>query len=134
MRDFSINPDGWWTGQDYDMGRLNTDRVDQWEITPRELQRRIERGDDLILVDVREPWEAEIASLPGSRLIPLGELDYRADEELDRDREIVLYCHHGIRSMEAAVALWSIGFERVKNLSGGIARWAAQLDPDMRRY
>jgi rhodanese-related sulfurtransferase len=62
---------------------LNTDKVDAWEITPLDLRRRLDLGEPIVLVDVREPWEANIASLPGAILIPRNELEYRAEEELD---------------------------------------------------
>ena len=113
---------------------LNTDKVQAWEITPIELKRRMDLGEQIVLVDVREPWEADIVSLPGARLIPLGELQYRTDEELDPYDEIVLYCHHGIRSMEAAMVLWGMGYEEVKSLSGGIDRWSEQVDQELPRY
>lgn len=135
MRDQPINPsDSWWPMNGHFGNRWYTDKVDQWEISPRELKSRLDRGDDIVLVDVREPWEFEIASLPESRLLPLGELERRIEEELDRDQEIVVYCHHGFRSLEAAMTLWNMGFDRVKNLSGGISRWADLVDPQMPRY
>jgi adenylyltransferase/sulfurtransferase len=134
MRDYPWNPADSWTGTWNQWNRPVTDRVDRWELTPRELKALLEAGDDIAVVDVREPWEAEICRIEGSRLIPLTELDYRADDELDRDQDIVLYCHHGIRSMEAAMTLWSMGFERVRNLAGGIARWADDVDSEMERY
>ncbi len=124
----------WWQPDARGAHRLNTDKVEAWEITPLELQRRLDLGESIVLVDVREAWEADIVSLPGSSLIPLNELQYRADEELDPYDEIVLYCHHGIRSLEAATLLWSLGYENVKSLAGGIDRWADQVDPDQPRY
>ena len=127
------HPESWWPGT-YPNHRFTTDKVDHWEVTPLELKRRLDQGDPIVLLDVREPWEANVARIEGSRLIPLGELDLRADDELDRDEEIVVYCHHGMRSMEAAMTLWSYGFERVKNLAGGITRWSEQVDPDLPRY
>jgi len=134
MQDHSWNnPESWWPGT-YPNHRLNTDKVDYWEMTPLELKRRLDLGDTIVVLDVREPWEAGIARIEGSRLIPLSELDLRIEEELDREEEIVVYCHHGIRSMEAAMTLWNYGFERVKNLAGGISRWTDQVDPELSRY
>ncbi|NNF05850.1 MAG: hypothetical protein HKN21_03755 [Candidatus Eisenbacteria bacterium] len=125
-------PEPWWeSGQS---PRLYTDRVDRWELTPRELKRLLDEEQDVVVVDVREPWEAQLAPFEGSLHIPMGELDYRADEELDRDTEVVLVCHHGARSMDAAVTLWSLGFERVCYLAGGIDRWADVIDPSLTRY
>jgi adenylyltransferase/sulfurtransferase len=124
----------WWQPGARGAHRVNTDKVEAWEITPLELRRRLDLGDPIVLVDVREAWEADIVSLPGSRLIPLNELQYRADEELDPYDEIVLYSHHGIWSMEAATMLWGLGYENVKSLTGGIDRWSDQVDGEQTRY
>jgi rhodanese-related sulfurtransferase len=86
----------------------------------------------LVLLDVREPEEHAICHLT-DLVIPLGELERRAGE-LDRNRETVVYCHHGIRSKHAAALLRHHGFARVRNLSGGIDRWACEIDKTMRRY
>ena len=112
----------------------NTDRVESWEITPREMKRRLDLGDCVVLVDVRESWEIEIAALPGSRHIPLCELRYRAYEEIDPEDEVVLYCHGGVRSMDAALLLWELGYEHVRSLAGGIERWALEVDTSVPRY
>lgn len=114
--------------------RLNTDKVDDWLITARELRRRLDLGEPLALIDVRERWEADLVTLPGSRLIPLNELGYRSQDEIDPEEEIILVCHHGVRSMEAALLLWEMGYENVKSLAGGIDRWAVEVDPDLARY
>ena len=129
---YSGNNWAWWPA-DRD-GGPNTDKVDDWVITPRELRRRLDRGEPLVLVDVRERWEADIVSLAGSRLIPINELGYRAEDEIDPDEEIVLYGHHGIRSMEAAMVLWDLGYEQVKSMAGGIDRWTLEVDPSLPRY
>jgi rhodanese-related sulfurtransferase len=113
---------------------LNTDKVDDWLITARELRRRLDLGEPLALIDVRERWEADLVTLPGSRLIPLNELGYRSPDEIDPEEEIILVCHHGVRSMEAALLLWEMGYENVKSLAGGIDRWAVEVDPDLARY
>lgn len=103
------------------------------EITPRELADRLRGGEDLLLLDVREPAEWEIARLPQSRLVPLGALD-EALPTLDRDREIVVVCRAGIRSASAVQRLRDAGFTRVWNLAGGILRWSAEVDPTVPRY
>jgi adenylyltransferase/sulfurtransferase len=122
-------------GDDWRAGSpLNTDKVESWEATPRELRRRLDLGEPIVLVDVREPWETEIVALPGSRHIPLNELRYRAYEEIDPEDEIVLYCHAGARSQEAAFMLWEFGYEHVRSLAGGIDRWAVEVDPSLPRY
>lgn len=102
-------------------------------LTPRELHERIARGDDLQLVDVREPSEWAIGHLPGSVLIPRGELASRA-HELDPDRTTVCVCHHGVRSLQAAAFLAARGFDDVLDLAGGLDRWVDDVDPTFPRY
>jgi molybdopterin/thiamine biosynthesis adenylyltransferase/rhodanese-related sulfurtransferase len=103
------------------------------EITPRDLSERMRRGDDFQLVDVREEWEWEIARLPGAQLIPLSVFSEGA-AKLDRDREVVVYCKVGARSRFAAEELAEVGFTRLTNLTGGISRWSAEVDPTVLRY
>lgn len=90
------------------------------------------RTDDFTLLDVREPWEAEIATFPGAVLVPLGQLAAGV-EALDPDKPVIVYCHHGIRSETARGLLAERGFE-VANLTGGIDAWAREIDPAMARY
>ncbi len=101
--------------------------------TPAELHAAIERGDDLQLVDVREPVEWAIGQLPGSILIALGDLGARA-EELDPERPVVCICHHGVRSLRAAGLLVGRGFTDVRDLAGGLERWSRDVDPEFPRY
>ena len=103
------------------------------EMTPRELAERLARGDAIDVIDVREPYEWEIARIPGARLVPLGSLA-QAAPSLDRARDIVLHCHHGIRSAQAAALLRAAGLTRVWNLAGGIERWSDEVDPRVRKY
>lgn len=103
------------------------------EITPRELAERRARGDDFELVDVREPHEHAYARIDDARLVPLAAIP-RAASSMDPAREIVLYCHHGSRSMAAAERLRAMGFAKVVNLAGGIDRWSREVDPAVRRY
>jgi rhodanese-related sulfurtransferase len=103
------------------------------EITPKELKARLNRGDRLVLLDVRQDWEARICRMDGSLNIPLDQLGARM-AELVAGREIVVYCHHGLRSLAAAVALSKKGFQKVLNLTGGIAAWAHEVDPAMNQY
>jgi rhodanese-related sulfurtransferase len=86
-----------------------------------------------VLLDVREPWEADIATIPGSTLIPLGELEARA-RELDPAASVVVYCHLGVRSEYAARSLARAGFASVRNLAGGIDAWSRTIDPRVVRY
>lgn len=87
----------------------------------------------LLLLDVREPWEYEIVHIPGSHLCPLAQLPERA-KALDPRAEIVLICHHGIRSRQAGLWLEHLGFSRLINLEGGIDAWARQVDPSLTLY
>lgn len=102
------------------------------EITPQELKQRLDAGEDLLVLDVREPSEYHICNL-GGHLIPLGDLPLRL-RELDSDREIVTHCKAGVRGAKAVEYLLRCGFRNVKNLSGGILAWAEQVDPTMPRY
>ena len=102
-------------------------------ITPRELKDRFDKGDKPFLLDVREPWENNLAKIDGSHLIPLGTLP-QSLANLDRNAEIVAYCHHGMRSADAAGFLLQQGFTSVKNLVGGIDAWSVQVDSTVLRY
>lgn len=102
-------------------------------ITPKELKTRLDRGDQLVLLDVREPWEHAIAKLDNSVLIPLGTLPQSLDK-LDKNAEIIAYCHHGMRSGDATAFLLQQGFSNVKNLIGGIDAWSLQIDHSVPRY
>ncbi|HEX6573719.1 MAG TPA: molybdopterin-synthase adenylyltransferase MoeB [Gemmatimonadaceae bacterium] len=103
------------------------------DITPAELDQRLKRGDDIQLIDVREEWEWQLGKIPGARLMPLSRFDTEA-ESLDRNREVVLYCKVGARSMRAAEYLEDLGFSKISNLSGGILRWSDEVDPAVPRY
>ena len=102
-------------------------------ITPKELKTRLDKGDKLVLMDVREPWEFALAKLDGSVLMPLATLPQSLDK-LDRQAEIIAYCHHGMRSADATGFLLQQGFSNVKNRIGGIDAWSAQVDPSVPRY
>ncbi len=107
--------------------------TDVQTITPTELARRITNGDELVLLDVREPHELAICRIEGSLALPMSELSAR-NAELDPKKPIVCICHHGIRSAHVASALARMEFAEVYNLSGGIDRWAIEVDPSMPRY
>jgi sulfur-carrier protein adenylyltransferase/sulfurtransferase len=102
------------------------------EITPRDLKSRLDRGDDLFILDVREPHEFQICNLNG-HLIPLGELPRRV-HELDSSREIVAHCRSGKRSAEAVDFLRKAGFRKILNLKGGILAWSDEVDPSVPKY
>jgi rhodanese-related sulfurtransferase len=101
-------------------------------ITPRALERRLDAGERPVLLDVREPWEFELARIEGSELIPLSRLEERLTE-LDPDAETVVICHHGNRSSYVAMALQRVGFENVLNLEGGLDAYSG-VDESVPRY
>ena len=110
-----------------------TDRTPPYqEISPRELKDRLERNDAPVLLDVREPWETELASIEGSVVVPLNQLPERYTD-LDPDAEIVAICHHGARSAYATQALTNAGFRKVMNLRGGIDAYS-EVDSSIARY
>lgn len=102
-------------------------------ITPRELATLLGNNTSITLIDVREPWEWNVARIPGARLIPLGTLAASAGA-IDPAADVVVYCHHGMRSEMAAYALRDAGVTRVRNLVGGIDRWSLEVDPRVARY
>ena len=102
------------------------------EMTPRELKARLDRGDDLYVLDVREPHEYQICNI-GGHLIPLGDLPQRVNE-LDSSREIVAHCRSGVRSAKAAEFLRQAGFKKLWNLKGGILAWSDEVDPRVPKY
>ena len=104
-----------------------------FSIMPKELKTRIDNGDTLVLLDVREPWENSLAKLGGSVLIPLGTLP-QSLSRLDKNTEIIAYCHHRMRSADATGFLLQQGFTNVKNLVGGIDAWSIQVDNSVPRY
>ena len=107
--------------------------VSETEIEVTALKARLDRGDDFVLVDVREPHEFQIGRIPNSRLIPLGELAKRVNE-LNVGDDIVVHCKSGMRSAKAMDFLKQSGFKRVKNLKGGILAWSDKVDPSVPKY
>jgi adenylyltransferase/sulfurtransferase len=103
------------------------------EITAVELKQRLDRGDHIKIVDVREPNEYQINRIPGATLIPLGEIPRRY-AELDPEDEMVVHCKMGGRSAKAAEFLRSVGFKKVLNLKGGILEWIDKVDPTQPKY
>ena len=105
------------------------------EISAAELAQRRERGEELLLLDVREPAEYDTARIDGSQLVPLGELEARVEELAAwRQRPVVVHCHHGMRSARGCEILQAAGFEKVENLAGGIEAWSVTVDPAVPRY
>jgi adenylyltransferase/sulfurtransferase len=107
--------------------------MDDLQISAKEVSERIARGDNPLLVDVREPWEYDLCRIPNAKLIPLGTLPANLNALLDAD-EVICYCHHGMRSLDAAVWLRQQGVEGAKSMAGGIERWSAEVDPSVPRY
>jgi len=104
------------------------------QMAPRELAKRLSAdGEPPLLLDVREPWEFDICRIQGSELLPMRHVVACLDQ-LDRRRETVVICHHGIRSQQVALYLEHQGFERLINLSGGVDAWARSVDSDMPTY
>jgi rhodanese-related sulfurtransferase len=108
-------------------------KVNEGEIDVIGLKEKIDRGDDFVLIDVREPHEYRICNIPGAQLIPLGEFPKHVGE-FDPEADIVIHCRSGIRSAKACGVLRQAGFQRVRNVVGGILAWADKVDPSMPKY
>jgi rhodanese-related sulfurtransferase len=103
------------------------------KIDPVTLKARLDQGESILILDVREPFEIALAPFPGATHIPMGDIPSRLTE-LDPDLETVVVCHHGVRSAQVAMYLAQNGFEHVLNLSGGIDAWSEDADPSTPRY
>jgi len=103
------------------------------EISVTELKTKIDNGEKFQLIDVRESWELEICQLAGAKNLPLTEITGRIDE-VERDIETLLLCHHGGRSQQVAMWLEQQGFGEMTNVLGGVDAWAVEVDPEMARY
>ena len=112
---------------------MTEDLLANIEITPREVRELLLRDDKVLFVDVREPWEYETAHIEGSVLIPLGEIPSNL-ARLENAEKVVFFCHHGMRSLDAAAWLRSQGVEVAKSMTGGIERWSAEIDSSVPRY
>ena len=104
------------------------------EITAEMYAELLKKSKAPLLLDVREPWEVQLASLPEATLMPMGDVPSRANQELDPDEPIVVLCHHGARSLSVTMWLRDQGFEHVQSLAGGIDRWSRFIDPAIPRY
>ncbi|HVO59202.1 MAG TPA: rhodanese-like domain-containing protein [Dongiaceae bacterium] len=103
------------------------------EITVKDLKARMDAGERLRLVDVREPWEHEIGRIAGAELIPMRSIPANL-QSLDGDEDVIVYCHHGQRSLDVAAWLQSQGVASARSLAGGIERWSVEIDPQVPRY
>ena len=108
-------------------------KLNEGEIDVTELKQKLDRGDQFVFLDVREPHEHKIASIPGAKLIPLGEFPGHVGE-FDKDADIVIHCKSGMRSGKACGILRQAGFTRVRNVVGGILAWSDQIDPSVPKY
>lgn len=105
------------------------------ELDCHELKARLDRAEDVVVIDCREPDEYEIVRLAAAKLIPMSELGQRVVElEPFRDRRIVVHCHHGVRSLRVVSWLRENGFAQAQSLAGGIDQWAAEIEPHLARY
>ena len=105
-----------------------------YEIAPEELKSLQDTGAEVVLLDVREPWEFDTTRIDGSKHIPMGDIPARFNQELDPEEHIIVICHHGVRSMNVTAWLRQQGFEKVQSLRGGIDRWSRQVDPTVPLY
>jgi rhodanese-related sulfurtransferase len=105
-----------------------------YEITPEEVKTKLDQHSTFTLLDVREPWEFETARIDGAKLMPMGDVPSRAHQELDPDEEVVVICHHGVRSMNVTVWLRQQGFEKARSMRGGIDAWSQRVDAKVARY
>ena len=105
-----------------------------YEITPEEVKAKLDQGEHFTLLDVREPWEFETAHINGAKLMPMGDVPARANQELDPDDHIVVICHHGVRSMNVTAWLRQQGFEKAQSMRGGIDAWSRSMDAKVPVY
>jgi rhodanese-related sulfurtransferase len=108
----------------------------QHEITPHEIQRRLSAGETLILIDVREPAEFQIAHIAGAQLVPMGSVPTQLQrlEAASDEATLIVYCHHGIRSLNVVHWLREQGVAACQSMVGGIDRWSLEIDPSVPRY
>ncbi len=106
----------------------------EYEISAEELQGLLAGGSDIVVLDVREPWEIQTASLAGTLNIPMNDIPARFRGELDPEKHTIAICHHGVRSMNVTAWLRQQGFDKVQSLRGGIDRWAREIDPKIPLY
>lgn len=105
-----------------------------YEINPDEVKAKLDQGGKFTMLDVRETWEFETASMAGAKLVPMGDVPSRAHQELDPDDHIVVVCHHGVRSMSVTAWLRQQGFEKAQSMRGGIDAWSRHVDPTVPTY
>jgi rhodanese-related sulfurtransferase len=105
-----------------------------YEISVADVKSMRDAEQEITVLDVREPWELDVARISGSKHIPMGDIPSRFNQELNPDDHIVVVCHHGVRSMNVTAWLRQQGFERVQSLRGGIDRWSREIDSSVPLY
>ena len=105
-----------------------------YELSSEEVKAGLDGGEPFLLLDVREPWEHAIAHIAGAKLMPMGDVPSRAHQELDPDQHIVVYCHHGVRSLSVTGWLRQQGFENAQSMRGGIDDWSRRIDTKVPAY
>jgi rhodanese-related sulfurtransferase len=112
---------------------MTDDLLANIEITPRETKELLARDPKVLFVDVREQWEYDTAHIDGSVLIPLGQIPGNL-QRIESSEQIVIFCHHGMRSLDAVAWLRSQGVEGARSMAGGIDRWSTEIDSTVQRY
>lgn len=105
-----------------------------YEISAEDVKKEMEAGSQVVLLDVREPWERQTAAIEPSKHMPMADVPARFNQELDPEDHIVVYCHHGVRSMNVTAWLRQQGFENVQSMRGGIDYWSRAVDPKVPKY
>lgn len=103
------------------------------EIQPKDVKQRLDRGDKFLLVDVRQPWEFDLCRIEGAKLVPLDALPSSL-QQFEAAEDVVVYCHHGRRSLDAVAWLRQQGVESARSMAGGIERWSQEIDSNVPRY
>ncbi len=123
------------TAQQDVFSTIETQERDSYYISPIEVKEKLDQGESIVLLDIREDQEVEITSLNGALHIPMEDISIRYKEiSDDPNAEIVVFCHHGIRSEMVMHQLWGLGYQNAKNMLGGIDAWSVEIDPKVPRY
>jgi rhodanese-related sulfurtransferase len=105
-----------------------------YEVAAEEVKSKIDAGESLTLLDVREPWEFETARIEGAKLMPMGDVPSRAHQELDPEDRVIVVCHHGVRSLNVTAWLRQQGFDKAQSMRGGIDAWSRRVDGKVPMY
>lgn len=113
---------------------VDTQKEMDYEISVEEVKAKRDSGAAFTLLDVREPWEFQTAHIDGAKLMPMGDVPSRAHQELDPEDHIIVFCHHGVRSMNVTAWLRQQGFEEAQSMRGGIDAWSRSVDSKVPLY